>query len=55
MRFGVAVNVRSRSSRIREVMDSLARRIEHVGSTSVPGLAAKPVIGIANMAVPEPA
>jgi GrpB-like predicted nucleotidyltransferase (UPF0157 family) len=31
---------------IREVMGSLALRIEHVGSTSVPGLAAKPVIDI---------
>ena len=31
---------------IRDVMGSLALRIEHVGSTSVPGLAAKPVIDI---------
>jgi GrpB-like predicted nucleotidyltransferase (UPF0157 family) len=31
---------------IREVLKSLALRIEHVGSTSVPGLAAKPVIDI---------
>ena len=31
---------------IREAMGSLALRIEHVGSTSVPGLAAKPVIDI---------
>ena len=31
---------------IRDVMGSLALRIEDVGSTSVPGLAAKPVIDI---------
>ncbi len=32
--------------RIREAIGGLALRIEHVGSTSVPGLAAKPVIDI---------
>ena len=31
---------------IREAMGSLALRIEHVGSTAVPGLVAKPVIDI---------
>ena len=31
---------------LREGMRGLALRIEHVGSTSVPGLAAKPVIDI---------
>ena len=31
---------------IREAMGSLVLRIEHVGSTAVPGLAAKPVIDI---------
>jgi len=31
---------------IREVLGDLALRIEHVGSTSVPGLSAKPVIDI---------
>lgn len=34
------------SARLREALGSLAMRIEHNGSTSVPGLAAKPVIDI---------
>ncbi len=34
------------AERIRQVFGKLALRIEHVGSTSVPGLAAKPVIDI---------
>ena len=34
------------SRRIRESLGPLALRIDHVGSTSVPGLAAKPVIDI---------
>ncbi|MBO0834783.1 MAG: GrpB family protein [Actinobacteria bacterium] len=34
------------ASRIRSALESLAIRIEHVGSTSVPGLAAKPIIDI---------
>jgi len=32
--------------RIRQALGDLALRIEHVGSTSVPGLAAKPVVDI---------
>jgi GrpB-like predicted nucleotidyltransferase (UPF0157 family) len=32
------------ADRIRSVLGSLALRIEHAGSTSVPGLAAKPII-----------
>ncbi|MBP8261145.1 MAG: GrpB family protein [Verrucomicrobia bacterium] len=32
--------------RIKAAFDSLALRIDHVGSTSVPGLAAKPIIDI---------
>jgi len=32
--------------RIRSVLGSLALRIEHAGSTSVPGLAAKPIIDL---------
>ena len=34
------------AARIRDALKELALRIEHVGSTSVPGLAAKPVIDI---------
>lgn len=34
------------AARIREALGPLASRIEHVGSTSVPGLVAKPVIDI---------
>ena len=34
------------AARIRDAMRGLALRIEHVGSTAVPGLAAKPVIDI---------
>jgi len=34
------------AARIRESFGSHAKRIEHVGSTAVPGLAAKPVIDI---------
>ncbi|MGH3784947.1 MAG: GrpB family protein, partial [Pseudonocardiaceae bacterium] len=34
------------ADRIRVVVGDAARRIEHVGSTSVPGLAAKPIIDI---------
>jgi GrpB-like predicted nucleotidyltransferase (UPF0157 family) len=34
------------AARIRQALGNIALRIEHVGSTSVPGLAAKPVIDI---------
>jgi putative glutamine amidotransferase len=36
----------SEAARIREALGETAVRIEHVGSTSVPGLAAKPVVDI---------
>jgi len=34
------------AGRIREALGSVALRIDHIGSTSVPGLGAKPVIDI---------
>jgi putative glutamine amidotransferase len=36
----------SESARLREALGDTAVRVEHVGSTSVPGLAAKPVVDI---------
>jgi GrpB-like predicted nucleotidyltransferase (UPF0157 family) len=42
------------ATRIRAVLGDSAVRVEHVGSTSVPGLAAKPVIDIV-LAVPDSA
>src|SRR5215469_11189904 len=42
------------AGRIRAALDRLAIRVEHVGSTSVPGLAAKPIIDIV-VAVPDSA
>ena len=44
----------NQASRIRAALGSLATRVEHVGSTSVPGLAAKPIIDIV-LAVPDSA
>ncbi|MBI3749075.1 MAG: GrpB family protein [Chloroflexi bacterium] len=40
------------SARIRTALGDRARLVEHVGSTSVPGLAAKPIIDIV-LAVPD--
>jgi GrpB-like predicted nucleotidyltransferase (UPF0157 family) len=42
------------ADRIRATLASLAIQVEHVGSTSVPGLAAKPIIDIV-LAVPDSA
>ena len=42
------------SDRIRSKLGNVARALEHVGSTSVPGLAAKPIIDIV-LVVSEPA
>lgn len=42
------------ASRVRAAVASLAISVEHVGSTSVPGLAAKPIIDIV-LAVPDSA
>ncbi len=42
------------ADRIRSILGGAARRVEHVGSTSVPGLAAKPIIDIL-LAVPDSA
>jgi GrpB-like predicted nucleotidyltransferase (UPF0157 family) len=43
----------SERARIAATLGSAARRIEHVGSTAVPGLAAKPIVDIA-VAVDDP-
>jgi GrpB-like predicted nucleotidyltransferase (UPF0157 family) len=42
------------AARIRSVLGDRVRRLEHVGSTSVPGLPAKPIIDIV-LAVPDSA
>jgi len=42
------------ATRIRALLGDRVRRLEHVGSTSVPGLAAKPTIDI-DLAVPDSA
>lgn len=42
------------AARIREILGSTAALVEHVGSTSVPGLTAKPIIDIV-LAVPDSA
>ena len=40
--------------RIRAVLEERVQRLEHIGSTSVPGLAAKPIIDIL-LVVADPA
>ena len=42
------------AARIRSLLEDRVVRLEHVGSTSVPGLAAKPIIDMA-LEVPDPA
>src|ERR671921_693558 len=42
------------ASRIRAVLGPVAVLVEHVGSTSVPGLAAKPILDVL-LLVPDPA
>ena len=42
------------ASRLREALGPVAARVEHVGSTSVPGLAAKPILDVL-LLVPDPA
>ncbi|HEY9562833.1 MAG TPA: GrpB family protein [Nocardioides sp.] len=41
-----AERFRTHERRIRAALDATARQVEHIGSTSVPGLAAKPIIDI---------
>ena len=43
---GWAVTFRDHRARIDAALGGRARRIEHIGSTAVPGLAAKPIIDI---------
>jgi GrpB-like predicted nucleotidyltransferase (UPF0157 family) len=40
------------AARIRAVLGARVRRLEHIGSTSVPGLAAKPIVDVV-LAVPD--
>jgi GrpB-like predicted nucleotidyltransferase (UPF0157 family) len=48
---GWAAQYAQEEQRIRAALGSRALRVEHVGSTSVPGLAAKPVIDIVLVAL----
>jgi GrpB-like predicted nucleotidyltransferase (UPF0157 family) len=44
---------RAEAERIRAAAGDALRRIEHIGSTAVPGLVAKPIIDVAAEAVPD--
>jgi GrpB-like predicted nucleotidyltransferase (UPF0157 family) len=50
-----ATEAQSELGRIKQVLGPLAVRLEHVGSTSVPGLAAKPIVDLqVSLAALEP-
>jgi GrpB-like predicted nucleotidyltransferase (UPF0157 family) len=43
---GWAVRFEHERARIQDALPGVAQRVEHIGSTSVPGLAAKPIVDI---------
>jgi GrpB-like predicted nucleotidyltransferase (UPF0157 family) len=49
---GLGAEVRRRASRIVHALGTRARRVDHIGSTAVPGLPAKPIIDI-NLSVDD--